>query len=374
MRSLGALGLAVLLATVAGCAGGPPLLSPIGAVALAADAAGPGVTLGGISGIDRDPATGAWMLISDDRSDHGPARVHEAALDWRRGRLAGVRILRTIPLRDAEGRAFPPATARPGEVVDPESVRFDPLDDAMIWSSEGDMEGGFGPSIRRMGRDGRATGTLPLPPMFAFDPAGAAGSRPNLTVEGLAWTPDGRGLWVAMEGPLRQDSPLPDRARGARLRLTLLDRAGAVRAQRAYDADPLADAPPGRRADSGVSEVLALDAGRLLVLERAGVETATGDFRYRVRLYCADVAGGTEIAALPALAGVPVRPAAKRRVLELPARVSDNFEGLAWGPALADGRPTLVLVSDNNFSPGRPTRLAAFALNGPDWPSRACPR
>ena len=28
----------------------------------------------------------------------------------------------------------------------------------------------------------------------------------------------------------------------------------------------------------------------------------------------------------------------------------ENWEGLAWGPELADGRRTLVIVSDDNFS------------------------
>lgn len=39
----------------------------------------------------------------------------------------------------------------------------------------------------------------------------------------------------------------------------------------------------------------------------------------------------------------------------------DNWEGLALGAPLADGRPTLLLVSDDNFSPLQANRLARLA-------------
>jgi Esterase-like activity of phytase len=42
----------------------------------------------------------------------------------------------------------------------------------------------------------------------------------------------------------------------------------------------------------------------------------------------------------------------------------DNVEGMAIGPDLADGRRTLVLVSDNNFSPAQFTQVLLFALLG----------
>ncbi|WP_259732034.1 MULTISPECIES: esterase-like activity of phytase family protein [Synechococcales] len=39
----------------------------------------------------------------------------------------------------------------------------------------------------------------------------------------------------------------------------------------------------------------------------------------------------------------------------------ENWEGLAAGPPLSDGRPTLLLVSDDNFSPLQANRLARIA-------------
>jgi predicted extracellular nuclease len=43
--------------------------------------------------------------------------------------------------------------------------------------------------------------------------------------------------------------------------------------------------------------------------------------------------------------------------------VPDNLEGMTLGPRLADGRPTLVLISDDNFNPGgQVNQVLVFAL------------
>ena len=44
-----------------------------------------------------------------------------------------------------------------------------------------------------------------------------------------------------------------------------------------------------------------------------------------------------------------------------PGLPPDNWEGLSWGPTLADGRATLVLISDDNFSPFQANWLAVLA-------------
>jgi hypothetical protein len=40
----------------------------------------------------------------------------------------------------------------------------------------------------------------------------------------------------------------------------------------------------------------------------------------------------------------------------------DNFEGLAFGPRLPDGRATLFLVSDDNFRAEQRTWFLLFAI------------
>jgi hypothetical protein len=41
----------------------------------------------------------------------------------------------------------------------------------------------------------------------------------------------------------------------------------------------------------------------------------------------------------------------------------DNIEGMTFGPSLPDGRNTLIIVSDNNFSPGQFTQFILLALD-----------
>src|ERR1700754_3442532 len=40
-----------------------------------------GTTVGGLSGVDRDPRTGTWYFISDDRWRYNPARFYTGRLD-----------------------------------------------------------------------------------------------------------------------------------------------------------------------------------------------------------------------------------------------------------------------------------------------------
>ena len=60
---------------------------------------------------------------------------------------------------------------------------------------------------------------------------------------------------------------------------------------------------------------------------------------------------------------IVLKPVSKRLVfafddLGIPI---DNIEGMTFGPNLPDGRRTLVIVSDNNFSAGQFTQFIALA-------------
>lgn len=295
-----------------------------------------GAPFGGISGLDYDRRTDAWLMISDDRSDKAPARFFVGKLDAK-----GLRLTGQIPLRREDGSTFPGGAA-PGERADAEALRIDPLTGDLVWSTEGDAPRGFDPAVRRMARDGAAKGTIPTPPEFRFGKG--KGARPNLTFEGLSFSPDGRWLWLAMEAPLIEDGPVSSVAAGGVTRITRLDRQGGVAARYTYRLDPI-QAATTRRSDNGISEILALDAHRLLVLERSGVEDAAERFVYHCRLYVVD----TRKAALT-----------KRLVVNFDRLgiPTANLEAMAWGP----GRRTLVLMSDDNFDPAAPTQVVVMRM------------
>ena len=68
----------------------------------------------------------------------------------------------------------------------------------------------------------------------------------------------------------------------------------------------------------------------------------------------------------------PVHPtpawaqARKSLLLQLPSTINgqplDNVEGMTLGPTLPDGRQSVLLVSDNNFTAGQASQVLLLAL------------
>ena len=97
---------------------------------------------------------------------------------------------------------------------------------------------------------------------------------------------------------------------------------------------------------------VALDDGRLLVLERALAGDSTGMGGFRIRIYLADPSRATDVSEPPFRSGLAGRadwtPASKVLLWEqrfgLPV---SNFEGMALGPRLSRGTRSLLLIADN---------------------------
>jgi hypothetical protein len=317
--------------------------------------------LGGLSGLDYDAVADRWLAVSDDKSEHGPARAYALKIDYDQGGASAAAAEEVVPLRHPDGSTYPPEAA-----PDFESLRIDPRDGSLWYASEGSKERGLPPFVRHAGRAGDYLADLPHPPLFAYLPDRGLGLRRNLAFEGLAFAPDGNSLWLAAEGPLKQDGPVPTTTGGALTRLTRLGRDGTMLAQYAYPLSPVPLAPaPGKLADNGVSEILALADDRLLVLERSGRQDEAGVWHFTARIFEADFSGATEISDRPALAGDGICPVAKHLVFDFATAglpPVDNLEGIAWGRKLPNGHETLVLVSDDNFNAHQTTQLWVFEI------------
>ncbi|MNU08786.1 hypothetical protein D3C72_2549920 [compost metagenome] len=64
-------------------------------------------------------------------------------------------------------------------------------------------------------------------------------------------------------------------------------------------------------------------------------------------------------------------PAEKVKILDFETELKDirkksvdNFEALAWGPTLPDGKKTLLMMTDNNFNKTQKMELVVFAVEG----------
>jgi hypothetical protein len=351
--------------TLTACSTSSPTLRLIGTGQLASDLRVDDTRVGGLSGMDYDADNREWILVSDDRGIHGPSRFYRARIAYDERHVTEVAITGMQPLTQAGGAPYA-RRGEPGQVADAESLRIDPLERSLWYGSEGDRAARSPMLIRRAGFDGALLAEIPFPASLQIQPDADAGGRTNAGPEGISFSTDGKALWVAMEGALIQDMPTAGSGKGALTRISLLDRQGAVLAQYAYPLNPVL--PPGRAgaySDNGISEILAIGPQRLLVIERAGRQMEHA-FEFDVRLYEIDVSGASLLDVnAPIAAGV--RPVVKRQLFssaQLPAGWSDNYEAMAWGPTLANGHRSLVIVSDNNFREG-PSRVLVFDA-GPD--------
>jgi hypothetical protein len=353
-----------------------PRLRLIGHSTLAHKLQFQGTTVGGLSGLDYDKERGVYYAISDDRSAINPARFYTLKLPITADSLGAPELLKVTTLQAPNGKPYPnrrSVSPDSPEVPDPESIRLRAATNTLYWTSEGDARHGHAPFIREMRMDGSYASQVPVPAMFAFDKTGKSGVRDNKGFEGLSFTPSGDTLWVAMEAALIQDGPVPVvGARGGPIRITQFATHSAQPfRQIAYIPDAIAFAPslvgmsppagltPEAMADNGVSEIWMASETGMLVLERAwsyGVGNS-------LRLYWIDTEDADDVLGMPALLGAKFKPADKVLLLDL-AKAGlprlDNTEGMTRGPTLANGNPTLVFVSDDNFNSSQITQFVAF--------------
>ncbi len=310
-------------------------------------------TVGGLSAIDFDAASGTYFLLSDDGGSISPPRFYTAHMALTADRLGDV---------DLTGVTFLKGLTAP----DPEAIRWHAPSQSLLWTSEGNAVRFMPTALHQTRLDGSLQRTYPMPAMFDFGLA--LEGRINKTLEGLAITPGGETAWVAMEAALRQDGQEPSvAATGGPCRFTQIDIAsGKAPRQIAYVPDAIARAPspPGANADNGVVEVLMLDAHRMLVLERAYMAGLSDSLRNSLRLYVIDTRLATDTLDILALQPGNNTPAAKTPVADFSdfpelTRL-DNTEGMCWGPVLPNGKRTLVFVSDDNFNPQQIMQFLAF--------------
>jgi hypothetical protein len=359
-----ALGLAMLAA----CGDNAPAERTIGSLRLIGQQILPrrmeyaSTVVGGLSGADYDAANDRYLFLSDDRTttdSANPPRMYTAKLTFDANSFTAVTFASTFPMKQPSGAVYPkvPDPA----VADPESVRIDPVNGNYVWVSEGDRAltasppRVIDPFIRELAPDGSHVRSYELPAMFKMN-ANDEGPRGNAVFEGATFTPDTTKLAVITEGPLFQDGPAPTLSGGATSRLTLFDRAsGTAVAQYAYpisaiQRDPV---PPGSFTVNGPSEILAISNTRFLVLERSFSVGVVGN---QLRLYEIDLSEATNVLSVASLtnAATPVTPVTKRLVLNFETLKDElggiaNLECLTFGPKLANGHDSLVIVADDNF-------------------------
>ena len=317
-----------------------------------------GRPLGGLSGLTR-VAGDLYYAVRDDGS-HGALFTLRIGVDRSTGSATNCEILAETTLKgrsDLEGVAWDAAAKR-------------------VWVCD-EYDG----SIRAFDpATGDESACVDVPKVFdAF--------TFNRSFESLAIRPDGRELWTCNEEALNRreavgrtkhrvvpvkpdtpdvdDGPISTREHGSRVRLQKFTRADPSArwmpaGQWAYDTDSIGGAPFLDKSRSGVSDLVCLDDGGLLVLEREMSVKKGGVLpTFRCRVYAVDFAGATDTSDLLSATASAVRPVKKTRVFGARTAFA-MYEGACLGPELADGSRCLLLIADGDD--GAVNRLMALKL------------
>lgn len=332
---------------------------------------------GGISAIAFDPVNHELFALSDTAKPivfvFGLSMDHETLQ---------LQPLRAMPLTDQGGAPLAQWS------MDPEGLALLPQGELLI-ASEGYPVGiaragvaPMNPALHKVDSQGRLIASIDPPSKvigLGDDPSGV---HRNHGLESLSVSPRGDRLLIASEGTLRQDGPPTDLIHGGAIRIfqcSLDDRNLTTHREYLYRLDP-PPIPAGFRRPvgaRGLTELLALNEHQTLALERSFLLETEGEPSSRrsaqqIEVYHLDLSDGSDISGLDRLRNGPeIQPVGKNLILDLGNVVSefdleyqslDNFEGMCFGPTLADGSRTVLLVSDNNFNPDQRTTFLAFKL------------
>lgn len=292
----------------------------------------------------------------------------------------GVTLVGTTVLSNEAGEhfigissAFTQADPNRNLRLDSEGIRVAP--DGTVWISDE-----YGPVIYHFDQQGKRIDTLEVPQGFLIaKPArtqaeemkpgnNQSGRYTNRGAEGLALSPDGKTLLVALQSALVQDGGMSSRK--ARFLVYDLTQPKKAPRQFVYECDSTKLA---------VSEVLAINDHQFLVDERDGTPGPAGS----KLLYFIDLTQGiaptdvTGVEKLPADGDttstiVPLRKTLFADVSKLlntakpyttAGGLPDKIEGYAFGPDLPDGRHLLLATNDNDFADTFPNYVFAFAVS-----------
>lgn len=282
-----------------------------------------GHVIGGISGIDYNPATGTY-LIETDHDPSGRSIVYEVRLN---GLLSSntkpeLIINRTLTLQ-GHNQA--------------ESIRYDHHGNGFWITTEEKTAG-----IYHYDFNGKLLNQFHLPSWMNSRIQG------NLGLEGSTFSPNG-SYFTSLERNLNGDP-------SGYSRIIQFNPNGSIAHEYVYYTDRPSSIGA---ASNGISDILALDDTHLLVLERGHKSGVLGN---QVRIYEIDLTNAQDVKNVQKL-NPSANPAIHKTLifdsndLSIANKLNnsltkiDNIEGMTLGPKLPNGHQTIILASDNNYNP-----------------------
>ena len=341
---------------------------------------GDDIEVGGLSGLAWSDLNKTLYAVSDDRGGRGgPSRFYELALSQSDAGKYSVNIQAMHTIKTADGKNFPDRS------MDPEGIALD----AAGWiyvSSEGDFmktDTAY-PAVLKLNASGVLQMRYDFPlPWFSKnkdDWNENKGVRKNLSFESFDIVLDSGVAVTTTESALIQDGEKSDIEKGTIVRLSFNtlnpDTVISEQAQHVYELSPIPDRSLNAQSVIGVTDVIGFNDKKVLVLERAYLASRS---KNRVKLFLADCGNATDVREVAALKGAEFTPCTKEMIYDFDNLIGslseehprvDNLEGMTLGPQAEDGRPLLILVSDNNFTTFQKTQFLYFYLTLPKGMSR----
>lgn len=326
--------------------------------------------VGGLSSIDYDVKNDLYYFICDDRAVYNDARFYTAKIQLTADTLNHIAFQNVVSLKNEAGQKYANWEKYPDSSIDPEEMRYNPKTKSVVWSSEGarviakDFAVIQNPSLQFAKLNGDFSSAFELPNNLNMQKE-EKGPRSNGVLEGITFNKDYSVVYTNVEEPLYEDDTEATTTKGGLIRIFKFDaKSRKNTAQYAYLLDPIAHEPNPKTgfAVNGISSIQFYDDNHLLILERS---YSVGKQACTIKVYLCDLSKATDIKNINSLQNQEFTVAPKKLILNMDdlGIFTDNIEGLTFGPKLANGKQSLLFVTDNNFSEKQKTQLLLFEVD-----------
>ncbi|WP_367754927.1 esterase-like activity of phytase family protein [Flavobacterium sp. WC2430] len=325
--------------------------------------------VGGLSSIDYDAKNNLYYFISDDRSIYNDARFYTAKIHLDSDTIKNIAFENVVTLKNKAGAKYSNWETKPSQSIDPEEMRYNPKTNSVVWSSEGvrviakDFVVLQNPSLQTAYLNGNFVNEFSLPTNLNMQKK-EKGPRSNGVLEGITFNKDYSKVYTNVEEPLYEDDTEATTTKGGMIRLFEFDtKSRKNTAQYGYLLDPIAHEPNPHTgfAVNGISSIQYYGKNQLLIVERS---YSTGKQACTIKVYLCDFTKATNVKDIASLQNQGIQLASKKLILNMDdlGIFTDNIEGITFGPKLANGKQSLLFVSDNNFSDKQKTQILLFEV------------
>ncbi len=302
-----------------------------------------GTKVGGLSGIDFYDYK--YYLVCDHPAN---PRFYTAEITISQNKIDTVLLTQVIQLDRSSGFLK-------DNTLDLESIRIADSNTILL-TSEGAIKANQKPSIFYVNAEGDYIRNFNLPNYFSE--TGKQKPRNNGVFEGLTKDYSNEGFWVGMELPLKMDGSKPKLfPTKSPIRITHFnDETGQATDQFVMQLEGITKIPWKYFAVNGLTELIEYAPKKFLVLERA-FSAGHGSLGNTVRIFDVNAGSATNTLEFENLRKEKYKKATKQLLFDfksvkkkLTEGIIDNIEGMTFGPLLANGNRSLILISDNNFN------------------------